>query len=218
MQIFTPSADTRLRLFVSVVIVLILGSLAFLSGHAESSFATMRGWVREQPVPFSHEHHVAGLGLDCRYCHTNVEDSAHAGFPPTHTCMTCHSQLYTDAAELAPVRESMANNLPIRWNRVSALPDYVYFNHSIHIDRGIACVECHGRVDRMPITFRAKPFQMEFCLGCHRDPAPHLRPPNMTTVMDWGDWQEKHPEYGAKAMAAHNIEPEKLVSCTTCHR
>ena len=159
-QIFTKSADTRLRAALLLVALAAVGAVLFIGGYMESSYATLIGWVRDQPVPFSHEHHVGGLGIDCRYCHTAVETSEHADLPPTHVCMTCHSQLWTGAPVLAPVRDSLATGRPIAWQRVARLPDYVYFNHAIHIDRGVPCVTCHGRVDRMPLTARAEPFQM----------------------------------------------------------
>jgi len=131
-------------------------------------------WPLDQPVPFSHEHHVAGLGLDCRFCHSGVEVSANAGLPPTTTCMTCHSQIWTNAELLAPVRLSLANGTPLAWHRVTDLPDYVYFNHSIHIAKGIGCSSCHGEIDRMPLTYKAKSLTMQFCLDCHRNPPPNL--------------------------------------------
>jgi hypothetical protein len=199
--------------------VLVLG-LALGGGDvAQSSYRTQVGWVQDQPVPFSHKHHVADDGLDCRYCHTSVEKSAHAGLPPTHTCMTCHSQLWTDAGVLAEVRQSLVSGKPIRWQRVSQLPDYVQFDHSIHIDRGVGCVECHGRVDQMPLTSRAKPFQMQFCLDCHRDPAPHLRPRALVTQMEPLGWSEARKRaYGERVMRAHRIDPKLLDNCGICHR
>ncbi len=218
-QIFSPSADLRLRLFMALAVVAVVGAGLVAGGYVQSSYATLAGWVVDQPVPFSHQHHVGGLGLDCRYCHAGVEVSAQAGLPATEVCMTCHSQLWTGAAMLAPVRDSLANGTPLRWNRVARLPDYVYFNHSIHIDRGVPCVECHGRVDRMPLMARAKPFQMGWCLDCHRDPGPHLRPPDQVTRMDWSDWTAaRAAAYGARAVAAHHIDPARLDDCSICHR
>ncbi|MBE7204467.1 MAG: cytochrome c3 family protein, partial [Parafilimonas terrae] len=158
-QIFRPSADTWLRLWVLAAVVLVAGGLVAAGGYAFSGYATRVGWVRDQPVPFSHAHHVGGLGIDCRYCHLTVETSAHAGLPPTHVCMTCHSQEWTRAPVLEPVRRSWATGQPLRWQRVAKLPDYVYFNHSIHVARGVPCTTCHGRVDRMPLMARAKPFE-----------------------------------------------------------
>lgn len=220
-QIFTASADTRLRAGLLLCVVVGVCAVLFTGGYMQSSYATRVGWVKDQPVPFSHQHHVGGLGLDCRYCHTTVEKSEHAGLPATHVCMTCHSQVWTGAPVLAPVRESLATGRPLAWNRVARLPDYVYFNHAIHIARGVPCVTCHGRVDELPLMAREKPFQMQWCLDCHRDPAPALRPPSEVTRMDWSGWerdQERHARYGAMMMKAYGIEPTKLDDCNTCHR
>ena len=220
-QIFTASADTRLRAVLLILALFGLGLMLFAGGYMDSSYATLVGWVRNQPVPFSHEHHVGGLGIDCRYCHTSVETSARAGLPATHICMTCHSQVWTGAAMLAPVRHSLASGKPLEWQRVARVPDYVYFNHSIHIARGVPCVTCHGRVDRMPLMMRAEPFQMQWCLDCHRNPAPHLRPPAEVTRMDWSDWSEHpeaHKDYGALMVKAYGIQPDKLDDCNICHR
>lgn len=220
-QIFTTSADTRLRAFVLVACLIIFFAALFVGGYADSSYGTLEGWVRDQPVPFSHEHHVAGLGIDCRYCHTSAETSARAGLPATHICMTCHSQIWTNAAMLAPVRMSLAENKPLAWHRVSRLPDYVYFNHSIHVTRGVPCVTCHGRVDRMPLMMQAHAFQMRFCLDCHRDPAPNLRPPDQITRMDWSAWESEadlHKDYGELVVKTYGIEPKKLTQCNICHR
>ncbi len=150
-----------------------------------TDYRTGMGLVMEQPVPFSHEHHVAGLGIDCRFCHGGVTQAAAAGMPTTDTCMTCHSQIWTNAALLAPVRESLAKGQPLRWNRVNALPDYVYFNHAIHIAKGVGCASCHGTVDRMPLMTKAHGFTMQFCLDCHRNPAPNLRPPAAIFDTEW---------------------------------
>lgn len=220
-QIFTASADTRLRAILLGILIAFVCLVTFIGGYAESSYGTLIGWVQDQPVPFSHQHHVAGLGIDCRYCHTTVETSARAGLPATHICMSCHSQIWTGAAMLAPVRESLADNKPLEWNRVARVPDYAYFNHSIHVTKGVPCVSCHGRVDQMPLLTRAKPFQMQFCLDCHRDPAPSLRPPEEVTRMDWTDWDRDpgaHKEYGELMMKTYGIEPAKLTQCHTCHR
>jgi hypothetical protein len=201
-------------LVITVLAVALVGG-----GFAASSYRTRAGWVVDQPVPFSHKHHVGDDGIDCRYCHSGVETSANAGLPPTHTCMTCHSQLFTQAPVLAPVRRSYSDNSPIDWNRVAQLPDYVYFNHSIHIARGVACVECHGRIDKMALTYRAKAFTMKFCLECHRDPAPHLRPPDEVTRMDWSSWSGAHKRrYGEAALRRYHINVAALDNCEICHR
>jgi hypothetical protein len=219
-QIFKPSADTWLRTFLLLVFLAVCGAALFATGFARSGYLTRQGWPVDQPVPFSHKHHAGDLGLDCRYCHADVERGRYAGLPAGHVCMTCHSQLWTGAAVLAPVRASFAQDRPLAWTRVSALPGYVYFDHHIHISRGVACVECHGRVDRMPLTWRAKPFQMRFCIGCHRDPAPRLRTPDQVTRMDWSAWDRDPANrgYGRQAMAAFHIQPAKLTDCDTCHR
>jgi hypothetical protein len=147
-----------------------------------------------------------------------VETSANAGFPSTHVCMTCHSQLWTNADLLAPVRLSLAENRPIDWHRVARVPDYVYFRHDIHIAKGIACVECHGRIDRMPLTYRAKAFEMKFCLDCHRNPAPHLRPRDQVYNFEWKPPRD-HAALGRMLMAEYHIKsPTELTSCETCHR
>ncbi len=218
-QIFRPSADTWLRLAAATLALLLGGGLASAGGFAGSTYANQVGWVEDQPVPFSHKHHVGDAGIDCRYCHTNVEQGARAGLPSTHVCMTCHSQIWTGAEVLAPVRASYANDEPIAWMRVSQLPDFVYFNHSIHVQRGVPCVECHGRIDTMPLTYRAEPFQMQWCLDCHRDPAPHLRPIGEVTMMPpppRADAQARR--YGEQLIRAHQIDLGRLVNCETCHR
>ena len=219
-QIFTATADTRLRALMLLVGAGVVGLVLFIGGYLDSSYATLVGWTQAQPVPFSHRHHAGELGIDCRYCHTTAETSAEAGLPPTETCMTCHSQLWTGAPVLEPVRQSMASGEPIRWNRVASVADYVFFNHAIHVDRGVPCVECHGRIDRMPLTWRAEEFQMSWCLECHRDPGPRLRPPEMVTRMDWSGWGDEpwHALYGAQAIERYGIEPDRLDSCDICHR
>lgn len=218
-QIFKPAADTWLRLAVLAVALAALVGLVAAAGFADSSYTTRVGWVRDQPVPFSHAHHVGGLGIDCRYCHTTVETSAHAGLPPTHVCMTCHSQEWTKAPALAPVRQSYATKQPLQWTRVAKLPDYVYFNHSIHISRGVPCTTCHGRVDRMPLMLRAKPFEMRFCVNCHRDPLPHLVPASQVTNPEPLRWSAGAQHRFAAAEAKRlRINPSRLDKCDICHR
>jgi Cytochrome c7 and related cytochrome c len=182
----------------------------------QSDYARHVSWIVEQPVPFSHKHHVAGLGIDCRFCHTSVEVSSTAGLPPTYTCMTCHSQVWTGAALLAPVRDSLANNKPIAWNRVNDLPDYVYFNHSIHIAKGVGCASCHGEVDRMALTYKAKTLTMQFCLDCHRNPAPNLRPRNEIYNMEWR--RTKDTPSPDALLAGYHIGGRNLTDCSICHR
>jgi len=199
--------------------VLAVGASAAGAGLVRGPFFTQVGWVQDQPVPFSHKHHAGELGIDCRYCHTGAETRADAGLPPTHTCMTCHSQLWTDAGVLAPVRQSYATGTPLVWNRVSQLPDYAYFDHHVHVANGVACVECHGRMDRMPLTWRARPFTMDFCVDCHRHPDKALRPPAMVTRMDWsGVDKDVLRHYGIRVVAHKGIDLERRTNCETCHR
>jgi len=203
---------------VLAILVLTFGSLVVAGAYARSQYHEDVARTPLQPVPFSHEHHAGELGIDCRYCHTTVETSADAGLPPTHTCMTCHSQIWTGAPMLAPVRESLARNVSLNWNRVAVLPDYVFFRHDIHVAKGVGCVECHGRIDKMALTERAKPLTMQFCLDCHRDPAPHLRPGSEVLNFDWKPPAD-HAMLGRELMAAYHIKsPAELTSCGTCHR
>jgi hypothetical protein len=167
-----------------------------------------------QPIPFSHKHHVGDDGIDCRYCHWSVEKSSFAGIPSADVCLTCHSQLFSDAAMLAPLRDSAHTGKPLHWVRVHDLPDFVFFDHSIHLAKGVGCVECHGRVDRMPRIERVASLEMQWCLGCHRDPAPHLRPPDQVFNM-------AAPPADARvqaSLAAKLLPRERLTDCSTCHR
>jgi hypothetical protein len=217
-QIFSPSADTWLRLF-------LIGGLALTSGGVAAAIAFARAdyytgahiHPPRQPVPFSHKHHVSGLGLDCRYCHTSVAEGPRAGLPPTHTCMTCHSQIWTNAPMLAPVRQSLADNKPLVWHRVARLPDYVYFRHDVHIAKGVGCVTCHGRIDQMPLAYQAIPFKMKFCIDCHRDPAPRLRPHQFITDMDWQPSGDARAQ-GEALIKQNHIRVGELTYCTVCHR
>src|SRR5581483_8819154 len=215
-QIFTASADTRLRAIILGIVVLVVLGMLFLGNAMTSTYATRVGWVETQPVPFSHRHHVGELGIDCRYCHTSVATSARAGLPPTHTCMTCHSQIWTGAPMLAGVRQSLAQNQSLDWQRVAMLPEYVFFRHDIHIAKGIGCSECHGRIDKMPLTYRAIPLTMQFCLDCHRNPAPHLRPREEITNMNWSE--KTDPQQAAARLHDYGIRTDQLTYCNVCHR
>ncbi|HET9716455.1 MAG TPA: cytochrome c3 family protein [Pseudolabrys sp.] len=217
-QIFSPAADTWLRLFLIGAISLSIGAIVASIGLARSDWVTGANiHPPRQPVPFSHRHHAGELGIDCQYCHTSVADGPHAGLPPTHTCMTCHSQIWTAAAMLAPVRESLANNRSLNWNRVAVLPEYVYFRHDIHIAKGVGCVECHGRVDRMALTFQAQPLTMAFCLDCHRNPAPHLRPRDEVTNMNWNPSLDRGA-LGRQLVREYGIRVGQITHCFVCHR
>lgn len=202
--------------------ILLGAGLLAVAGTAWWWFAPRTDWARkvgfviDQPVPFSHQHHVAGLGMDCRFCHISVEVSAKAGLPPTWTCMTCHSQIWTNAALLAPVRNSLADDTPIVWGRVNNLPDYVYFNHSIHVAKGVGCSSCHGPVDRMPLTYKAASLTMQFCLECHRNPGPQLRPESEIYNTEYHRTAETP---SPRALLAHYGVPDRnLTECSLCHR
>ena len=214
-QIFHRSTNTisRVSIFGFLFFVAALGW--FVQEINRSSYVTEAYVARTQPVPFSHKHHVEGMGLDCRYCHTTVEVSAFAGIPPTKTCMNCHSQIWTNAEILEPVRESFRSDRSIEWIRVHDLPDYVYFNHSIHVAKGIGCSTCHGRVDRMPLMWRVNTLQMEWCLGCHRQPELYVRPREAVFDMNYQP-PANQGELGAKLVAEYKIR--KLTYCSTCHR
>ncbi|MFQ5737682.1 MAG: cytochrome c3 family protein [Acidobacteriota bacterium] len=214
-QIFHRSTNTlsRLSIFGSLFI---LGALVWAAATVyRSPYFTEVGVARDQPVPFSHKHHVDGLGLDCRYCHTSVEESAFAGIPPTETCMTCHSQIWADSPMLEPVRESYRTHTPLQWNRVHDLPDFVYFNHSAHVNNGIGCVTCHGQVDRMPLIWRESTLYMEWCLQCHRSPERFVRPRDQIFSVTWKP-SDHQMEEGEKLVKEYGIE--RLDNCSTCHR
>ncbi len=215
-HVFHPFADTVARFILVAALVLPFVAIGIGYWLSASEYSTGRTLTTDQPIAFSHQHHVGGLGLDCRYCHSGVETSPVAGLPPTHTCMTCHSQLYTQTAMLAPVRESLANNAPIHWNKVNRLPDYVYFDHSIHIAKGVACTNCHGDVSSMPLMRQAAPLTMGWCLDCHRDPTPNLCP--VTDVFD-PNWKRPSDPSKRDASFVHpQVDNKRLTDCTVCHR
>lgn len=196
--------------------------LIFLGGwglHALywSSLTTGEDVPRDQPVPFSHKHHVDGLGLDCRYCHTSVEESAFAGIPPTSTCMTCHSQIWTHAPVLEPVRQSLATGKRLRWRRVNDLPDFVFFNHGIHIAKGVGCSTCHGHIEQMPLTWQQNTLYMKWCLDCHRAPQKYIRPRDQVFNMQWTPPRDQNAQ-GLKLIQQYQINTENLTDCSMCHR
>jgi len=216
-QVFPRWFNTLSLAGIVGVVLLIPATALGLAIFYRSDYVTGAHAAYQQPVPFSHAHHVGQLGIDCRYCHTSVEESSFAGMPPTQTCMNCHEQIWVGADMLAPVRESWKNNKPIHWQRVHNLPGYVYFDHSAHIAKGVGCVECHGRVDEMPLTWQEKPLTMGWCLNCHRDPAPHLRPRSEVFNMTWTRGPNTPP--GAKLAADYAVrDAQTLTSCSTCHR
>lgn len=216
-QIFHPSTNTLSKVSIFGILFVLAGSLFLLAEINSSPYVTEATVAREQPVQFSHEHHVTGLGIDCRYCHTSVENSSFAGIPPTETCMTCHSQIWTNAEMLAPVRESYRTGKPIQWTRVHDLPSFVYFNHSIHVAKGVGCESCHGRVDRMPLMWKANTLQMAWCLDCHRHPEKNIRPREEVFTMGYTP-AEDQALLGAKLLKDYKVNVSQLTNCSICHR
>jgi hypothetical protein len=217
-QLFSPRANVHARVTIVIVVVLICAGGWTTWAVYWSPYTTYVNVPFDQPVPFSHKHHVGDDGIDCRYCHTTVETSAFAGLPSTETCMTCHSQLWKDAPTLAPVRASLATHKPLQWNRVHDLPDYVYFNHSIHVAKGIGCSSCHGRLDRMPLTQKTETLYMRWCLDCHRNPQDHVRPRDQIYNLAWQAPKDQAKQ-GARLVAEYHIDTSgRLTNCGTCHR
>jgi hypothetical protein len=215
-QIFRSSTNSLAR--VSIVLALVAvagGGGALFELIADSNYATRQGEAREQPIPFSHAHHVGSMGIDCRYCHSSVENSDWAVIPPTKTCMNCHSQIWINSSTLEPVRESFRTNQSIKWTKVYDLPDYVYFNHSIHVKKGVGCETCHGRIDEQPLTYQQPSLQMRWCLDCHRNPEQHLRPRDQITTMGYVP-SEPQEQLGARLVKEYHVQ--KLDTCWTCHR
>lgn len=213
-QVFSRYADVYARL--ALIALLALATCAVLVWRAATSEPHGVNETVEQPVPFSHKHHVDDVGLDCRYCHTSVETSAYAGMPPVSTCMTCHSQLFVDQPMLKPLRDAWTQHTPLAWRRVNQLPDFVYFDHSIHLAKGVGCASCHGRVDQMPLMRRTQTLSMTWCLDCHRDPAPQLRPRERVFDMSWKTGQPA--ALGESLVAAYRIDRRKMMDCSLCHR
>lgn len=212
-QVFDRSSNAlaRASLVITGLIVIALG--VALNQLQRSPWVTRQGQRPDQPVPFSHRHHVEGLGLQCQYCHTSVEKSMYAGIPPTKTCMNCHAQIWTNAEMLEPVRASWATGESIKWTRVHDLPDYVYFNHEIHVNKGLGCASCHGRVDEMPIMYQENTLQMEWCLNCHRNPGKNLRPTSEIYNMAWSGPSADKPVYCADTGVSGPTS--QGVTCTT---
>ncbi len=217
-QIFQRRADTMARLAMLGSVLVPAGLLWVGLVYVRSSYGTDAGIARVQPVPFSHEHHVGVLGIDCRYCHTSVETSSFAGLPPTRTCMNCHSQMWVGSEMLEPVRQSYRTDKPLRWNRVYNLPGFVYFDHSIHVQKGVGCSSCHGRIDEMPFTYQEPTLLMEWCLDCHRSPEKHLRPREAVFDIRWQEPPDQL-EQGRKLKEEYHLrDTHFLTSCSVCHR
>lgn len=214
-QLFARNANTIARLSLLAAVGGLAGVACYGYWIAESPYETRQDVPREQPIPFSHEHHAGGLGIDCRYCHTTVETSSFANIPATKICMNCHSQMWAVAPILEPLRESYRTGKSVQWTRVHDLPDFVYFDHSIHIHKGVGCSTCHGSIDRMPLTWEAESLRMKWCLDCHRNPAQYVRPPDRVFDMSYTP-PANQLELGQKLVAESHIQ--SLTSCSTCHR
>jgi hypothetical protein len=214
-QIFHRSTNTISRASVFGAVFLLGGGLWLILEYNRSAWYTNARSPVAQPIPFSHAHHVGGIGIDCRYCHTTVESSSFAGIPPTKTCMNCHSQVWRDSPTLEPVRASFRDNKPIVWNRVHVLADFVYFDHSAHVNKGIGCSTCHGRVDQMPLTWKQNSLQMEWCLECHRAPERFVRPKDQVFNIAYEPPTDQLA-VGRKLVAEYKIHTR--TSCSACHR
>lgn len=217
-QIFHRSTNTISRFTIFGFVFVVAGLLWLVNYIQGSSYMTGAQDVLQQPIQFSHEHHVSGLGIDCRYCHTSVEVSSFAGIPSTQTCMNCHSQIWNQAPILAPVRESFRSGEPLQWVRVHNLPDFAFFNHSIHVSKGVGCFTCHGPVDQMPLMWQDASLQMQWCLDCHRRPERYVRPREQVFNMRYQP-PEDQLALGRRLVRQYNIRPpEEITGCYTCHR
>jgi hypothetical protein len=216
-QLFRPGANSIAVGCIVALFALPAAAMAVTYLVWNSPYATNQFLTRDQPVPFSHAHHVGDLGLDCRMCHTGVEKAAFAGVPSTHICMTCHSQLWTNAAVLAPIRNSLATGQPIHWTRVNRVPDYVFFDHSIHVAKGVGCSTCHGPVQNMALMRAEEPLTMGWCLQCHRHPERYIRTKDRVFDMAWQPPEDQQTE-GARLVKEYGIDVDRLTDCSTCHR
>lgn len=217
-QIFQPHHNSIARVSIIVVLMLVAGTLFALDIVHKSPYVRYTKQARQQPVPFSHKHH-ANMGIDCRYCHVSVEDAAFATVPPTRTCMNCHSQIFADEPILEPVRESWETGKPLEWVRVNDLPDHVYFNHAVHVNKGIGCTTCHGQVNEMPLTWREHPLLMKWCTDCHRNPEQQIRPKDEVFNMAYTAPHDQ-AELGAELVDEYHVRSEnaRLMDCWICHR
>jgi hypothetical protein len=214
-QIFPRSANSVAKVSIVATAVLAGGLVTAAYTIDRGHFITDVAVAPDQPVPFSHKHHVTDDGIDCRYCHTSVESSSFAGLPPTETCMSCHSQIWNNASMLEPVRASYRTGESLSWTRVHDLPDFVYFNHSIHVNKGIGCATCHGRIDLMPLTRKVNTLYMNWCVNCHRNPEQYVRPRDQVFNMAYEPPPDQL-ELGRKLVNEYKIQ--KLTDCWTCHR
>jgi hypothetical protein len=212
---FPPWSTAALRWALGLVVALVLSIPVGLMVWVRTPYVTSQLVPIEQPVPFDHRHHVLDDGIDCRYCHDTVDRSATAGLPATEVCMGCHSQIWNESPLLEPVRRSFFEGRPIAWQRVHRLPDFVFFNHAVHVANGIGCESCHGRVDRMPRILQVAPLTMSWCLDCHREPTAHLRPPDAITAMGWSPGAD---EEELRTVLAGIYRAAPGTDCSSCHR
>ncbi len=216
-RIFPKSAN-QLPLKIIIFLVFLGGIVTAATNYYATPKYTRVGYAPIQPVPFSHELHAGDMGIDCRFCHSTVEKAGHAAVPTSQTCMNCHSQVKNQSDLLAPIRASYESGESVEWVRVHQAPDYVYFDHSVHVNRGVSCVECHGRVDQMEVVTHSTPLSMGFCLDCHRDPAPSLRDPKLVTKLGWEHPEGKTGQREAGEEFIHNWNINPPQSCSGCHR
>ena len=214
-QVFSQRDVLLIKLALIALLLLIVAGVTVFRWRTSMPYAV--GSAVPQPIPFSHKHHVGDDGIDCRYCHTSVETAATAGLPSTEICLSCHSQLYADAKLLEPLRQSLASGRPIAWRRVHDLPDFVYFDHSIHVAKNVSCGECHGPIDQMPITWRHASLKMQWCLDCHRAPEKRLHPPAEVVSAARGSRLDL-PQRAALRSALNLPSTRRLTDCSTCHR
>ena len=214
-QLFRPRSNTIAKVSIAAVVLLASATLSVAYMMDRGGWITSVRSAPEQPIPFSHKHHVKDDGIDCRYCHTSVESSHFAGLPATEICMTCHSQIWNSATATQPIRDSWASGKSIAWTRVHNLPDFVYFNHSIHINKGIGCSTCHGDVSEMPLIYKVNTLNMNWCINCHRDPAKFIRPRSEVFNVTY-QYPDNQDELGAQLVKEYHVQ--SLTDCTTCHR
>jgi len=214
-QTFHRSTNSLARFTIFGGLFVVGAVILLLLWVNRTSWVTRAYEAREQPVPFSHAHHVGGMGVDCRYCHTSVEKAAYAGIPPTKTCMNCHSLIWSQSPTLEPVRASLRTDASIEWTKVHDLPDFVYFNHSAHVNKGVGCSSCHGRVDQMPLVWQEHSLQMEWCLDCHRHPERFVRPKDQVFNIAY-ETPDNQEELGRELVKKYNVHTQ--ITCSTCHR
>ncbi len=215
-QIFRPNANLLARLSIFGGILLVVELILILSVYFRSNYWRQVNIAIEQPVPFSHELHAGQMGIDCRYCHTSVAQSSYANIPPTETCMSCHSQVAVNSPKLEPVRASWSSNQPIPWVKVHHLPEFVYFNHSIHINKGVGCSTCHGRVDQMAVVWKEQALYMGWCLDCHRAPEKYIRPREEVYNMNYVPPADQLAQ-GQRLVQEYQIRKDQLTNCAVCH-